>query len=70
MMKCPDLTAPLKPGFYSGGGGGGSHSDDEDEKLKLPVHDIIVSSKNDQQVSYSYRGEEGRGRLQARAPRL
>ena len=70
MMKCPDLTDPLKPGFHSGGGGGGSHSHDEDEKLKLPVASPFISSKNDQQVSYSDRGEEGGCRLQARAPRL
>ena len=70
MMKCPDLTDPLKPGFHSGGGGGGSHSHDEDEKLKLLVPAILVISKNDQQVSYSYRGEEGGCRLQARAPRV
>lgn len=70
MMKCPDLTDPLKPGFHSGGGGGGSHSHDEDEKLKLSAASPVVSSKNGQQVSYSYGGEEGGSRLQARAPRL
>ena len=70
MMKCPDLTAPLKPGFYSGGGGGGSHSHDEDEKLKVVLPAILVSSKNDQQVSFFYRGEEGGGCLQARPARL
>ena len=30
--KCPDLTEPLNPGFYTGGGGGGGHSHEEDEK--------------------------------------
>ena len=70
MMKCPELTDPLKPGFHSGGGGGGSHGDDEDEKLKVLVPPMLVRSKNDQQVSYSYRGEEGGSRLQARPPRL
>lgn len=31
--NCPELSNPLKDGFYSGGGGGGGHSHEEDEKL-------------------------------------
>lgn len=33
--RCPELSAPLKPGFYAPSGGGGQHSHDDDEKLKL-----------------------------------
>ena len=36
--NCPELSAPLKEGFYSGGGGGGgghSHEDDDDEKAPV-----------------------------------
>lgn len=33
--RCPELCAPLRPGFYAPSGGGGGHShDDDDEKLK------------------------------------
>jgi hypothetical protein len=40
--RCPELCAPLKPGFYAPSGGGGGHShDDDDEKIttiaKLPT---------------------------------
>jgi len=28
---CPELAAPLKDGFYSGGGGQQSHDHDDDE---------------------------------------
>ena len=34
--QCPELSAPLRPGFFAPSGGGGAHShDDDDEKLKL-----------------------------------
>lgn len=36
--RCPELRAPLKEGFYTGGGvsrGGGG--DDEDERVRLSV---------------------------------
>lgn len=36
--RCPELTAPLKSGFFAPSGGGGGHShddDDDDEKLNL-----------------------------------
>ena len=38
--RCPELYAPLRPGFFapSGGGGGHSHDDDDDEKLKATVY--------------------------------
>lgn len=29
---CPELYAPLKQGFYTGGGGGGGHSHDDDDE--------------------------------------
>lgn len=35
---CPELSNPLKDGFYSGGGGGGSghsHDDEEDVSMQL-----------------------------------
>jgi hypothetical protein len=33
--RCPELYAPLRPGFFAPSGGGGhSHDDDDDEKLK------------------------------------
>lgn len=32
---CPELSAPLKQGFYAPPAGARGHSDDEDEKLKL-----------------------------------
>lgn len=37
VMRCTELTEPLRPGFHSGGGGGGGHGgDDEDEHYMLP----------------------------------
>jgi hypothetical protein len=35
--KCPELTAPLKPGFFSGGGGGRPSGDDEDEHIRQDI---------------------------------
>ena len=32
--KCPELTAPLRPGFFAPSGGGGHSHDDDDEKLQ------------------------------------
>ena len=41
--NCPELSDPLKNGFYSGGGGGGGHShDDEDEKIDFIKESIFV----------------------------
>jgi hypothetical protein len=31
--RCPELCAPLREGFYTGGGGGGGHSHDDDEAV-------------------------------------
>ena len=37
VMRCTELTEPLRPGFHSGGNGGGGHGgDDEDEHYMLP----------------------------------
>jgi hypothetical protein len=37
LMRCTELTEPLRPGFHSGGSGGGGHGgDDEDEHYTLP----------------------------------
>jgi len=37
VMRCTELTEPLRPGFHSGGNGGGGHGgDDEDEHYTLP----------------------------------
>jgi hypothetical protein len=36
--RCPELVAPLRGGFYSGGGGGGGghgHDDDDERALQL-----------------------------------
>lgn len=33
--RCPELSAPLKPGFFAPSGGGGGHSHDDDESLKV-----------------------------------
>ena len=35
--RCPQLYAPLQPGFFAPSGGGGHSHDDEDEKLKNVV---------------------------------
>ncbi len=32
--RCPELSAPLQPGFYAPSGGGRYTGDEEDEKLK------------------------------------
>jgi hypothetical protein len=32
--RCPQLSAPLQPGFFAPSGGGGHSHDDEDEKIK------------------------------------
>ncbi len=32
--RCPELSAPLRPGFFAPSGGGGHSHDDDDEKLK------------------------------------
>lgn len=34
--RCPELSQPLKSGFYAPSGGGRYAGDDEDEKLKSP----------------------------------
>ena len=34
-QRCPDLTDPLKEGFYSGGGAHRDHGGDDDESLQL-----------------------------------
>ena len=31
ISRCPELVAPLRDGFYTGGGGGGGHSHDEED---------------------------------------
>lgn len=37
MMKCPDLTDPLRSGFSgAGGGGGGGHGDDDESLVQDP----------------------------------
>jgi hypothetical protein len=33
--RCPELCAPLRPGFMAPSGGGGHSHDDDDEKLKI-----------------------------------
>jgi hypothetical protein len=33
-MRCPELCAPLKPGFSGANGGGGHGGDEEDEKAR------------------------------------
>ena len=33
--RCPELSAPLRPGFFAPSGGGGHSHDDDDEKLKM-----------------------------------
>ena len=35
--SCPELSAPLLPGFFAPKGGGGGHSHDEDEKVKVKI---------------------------------
>lgn len=35
-MRCPELCAPLNPGF-SGANGGGGHGGDEEEHLRAPL---------------------------------
>ncbi len=35
--RCPELAAPLRPGFMAPSGGGGHSHDDDDEKLKNVV---------------------------------
>ena len=41
-MRCPDLTAPLRPGFHSGGDGGGGHGGDDDEHYMLPRSERLI----------------------------
>ncbi len=48
--RCPQLTAPLQPGFYAPSGGGRYTGDDEDEKLNR----FIMSSRKDQLKSFAH----------------
>jgi len=43
-MRCPDLTAPLRPGFHSGGDGGGGHGEDEDEHYVHPRREHLFDT--------------------------
>lgn len=48
--RCPELCAPLRPGFYTGGGGGGGHSHDEDdEKVEFmsSVYHQVAAANNE-----------------------
>jgi hypothetical protein len=38
--RCPELRAPLKEGFYTGGGVSRGHSDDDDEQLQQPKQTV------------------------------
>ena len=45
VSRCPELVAPLRGGFYSGGGGGGGghgHDDDDDERLLMKIRLHLV----------------------------
>lgn len=44
VSRCPELVAPLRGGFYSGGGGGGGHGhdDDDDERLLMKIRLHLV----------------------------
>ena len=35
MMRCPDLTDPLRGGFSGAGGGGGGHGGDDDNLVQV-----------------------------------
>ena len=39
--RCPELSAPLQPGFYAPSGGGRYTGDDEDEKLKAKQIKVV-----------------------------
>jgi hypothetical protein len=54
--KCPSLSSPLTPGFYTGGGGGGGHShDDDDEKIYFRIFSFFTMyNKHDSIRTPSY----------------
>ena len=43
MMRCPDLTDPLRSGFSGAGGGGGGH-DHDDDSLVAAGHQALSSA--------------------------
>ncbi len=44
MMKCPDLTDPLRPGFSGAGGGGGGGHGGDDDSLVADGHQALSSA--------------------------
>ncbi len=41
--RCPELSTPLRPGFYAPSGGGRYTGDDEDEKLKIVSYMVMLN---------------------------
>lgn len=42
---CPELSAPLRPGFFAPSGGGGHSHDDDDEKAQQFPHNVLQIPK-------------------------
>lgn len=48
--RCPELSAPLRPGFFAPSGGGGGHSHDDDERARAPQPGLTIRAKRSKQI--------------------